>query len=223
MKDNNAIKIYMSWWMIRIYAYVTCKTHYSGHRRFLAFCVKTGCVYCGSLASKTPMLPFLRTVADDTVFWAGCANQFCMRWQEVVRAAPAPLFQGWRLRRAARRPVHPRRVRLILCKSAISNSARHRPRLILFTEIWKLRAPIHPLVCLQRFFSLENPFRNLPQKQPYRGRMQSQEVGRWRVCMGKCCVFWLRGQNVNTPMGVVSHSHWSPSRALSAAACCFTS
>ena len=134
------------------------------------------------------MLPFLRTVADDTVFWAGCANQFCMRRQEVSRARRR-FSRGGACAGAPPGPrrVHPRE-RLILCKSAISNRARRWPRLILFTEIWKMRAPTHPLVCLPRFFSLENPFRNLPQKQHYRARMQTQEVerSRSRACMGKC-------------------------------------
>jgi hypothetical protein len=155
-------------------------------RRFLAFCVITGSVAAVWRAKPRCCLFFARLPMTRCFGRVAPTNSACGRRR--YRARGATLFQGWRLRWGATpgpRRVHPRE-RLILCKSAISNRARRWPRLILFTEIWKMRAPTHPLVCLPRFFSLENPFRNLPQKQHYRARMQTQEVERSRACMGKC-------------------------------------
>lgn len=160
------------------------------------------------------MLPFLRTVADDTVFWAGCANQFCMRRQEVARAAPAPLFQGWRLRRGAVRLVHPR-VRLILCKSAISNSAAAAAKInFVYGNLENTRA--HSPPCLFTAFLLAGKSFSKSSTKTTLSGSNANARGRALACVW-ANVFWLRGQNVNTNGGCFAFRLVTLARSLG---CC---
>jgi len=127
--------------------------------------------------SKTPMLPFLRTVADDTVFWAGCVHQLGMRRQEVV---PGVLFQGWRLRTPAGATLTD--APLILCKSA--DITLIRPRLILFTEMWKMRPPTTPLFVCGVSFCWKILFEIFRKNKSIGSGCERKRYA--RVCMGKC-------------------------------------